>query len=189
MKKLLVVLTVLAMATVANAYTVKISVGGVVDPPDTQINLLPSEWTTIDIHVTDNAGWPLGGVPGLLIMQGPGAITVPVPPELYLWESSTIANAARPEPYDTYKAYLEGAYPGITDVLEYYVGDAVEPFSIPLGRVIDGVKFHCEAIGDVTLTLMDLDLNVLDTQVIHQIPEPMTMVLLGLGGLFLRRRK
>jgi len=30
---------------------------------------------------------------------------------------------------------------------------------------------------------------VMDSQIIHQIPEPITLALLGLGGLFLRRRK
>ena len=53
-------------------------------------------------------------------------------------------------------------------------------------------EFHCDALDDpVTIQLMASDLvTVLDTLTINQvIPEPITMALLGLGGLFLRRRK
>jgi hypothetical protein len=41
----------------------------------------------------------------------------------------------------------------------------------------------------VTLTLFDFDLNVISSHQIQNTPEPMTLGLLGLGGLFLRRRK
>jgi hypothetical protein len=54
------------------------------------------------------------------------------------------------------------------------------------------ILFHCKAEGDVVINLYDSTFTypVLDTITIHQIvPEPMTIALLGLGGLFLRRRK
>ncbi len=62
---------------------------------------------------------------------------------------------------------------------------------LPVGTLVDNIIFHCEVPGDVTLTLVgdyENGIEVLDTQIIHQLPEPMTMCLLGLGGLFLRRR-
>ena len=54
------------------------------------------------------------------------------------------------------------------------------------------ISFHCKAEGDVTINLYDENWTypVIDAITIHQvIPEPMTIALLGLGGLFLRRRK
>ena len=70
--------------------------------------------------------------------------------------------------------------------------------------VMDELVFHCESPTDVTISLvvgtggLDYDEGggytdvaegtILDTVVVHQ-PEPMTIALLGLGGLFLRRRK
>jgi len=56
MKKLLALMLVLSVASVANA-ALLISVGGVVDPPDTSINLMPSDTVTIDI-------WGDGQTPG-----------------------------------------------------------------------------------------------------------------------------
>jgi hypothetical protein len=50
--------------------------------------------------------------------------------------------------------------------------------------------FHCEGQGDVTLVLVDYETGeVVDTQVIHQIPEPMTLALLGLGALVMARSR
>ena len=176
MKKLLIVLTVLAMATVANA-GLKISVNGVVDPPDTTIELKPSEWATLDIHATET-------MLSLLVMQGPGLLDVSN--LTYKWEQSNATVLVDPD----LKALLEEmGYPGITGMLSVDIVDASDPFTIPNGLVIDGIRFHCEAEGEVILTLMDGSANVFDSQRIHQIPEPVTFALLGLGGLFLRRRK
>jgi len=50
--------------------------------------------------------------------------------------------------------------------------------------------FHCEGIGDVTFYAYDENFVVVDTQVIHQIPEPATLGLFSLGmALAFRKRK
>ena len=61
--------------------------------------------------------------------------------------------------------------------------------------------FHCEGPDDVTISMyagvggidyIENDIpqgTLLGSVLIHQIPEPMTIALLSLGGLFLRRRK
>jgi len=87
---------------------------------------------------------------------------------------------------------------------------AVAANSYPI--LMQGLMFHCEEISDVTISLVAagqgitrLEYNankdvigqtvicqpgqVLDTIIVHQIPEPMTMSLLGLGGLALLRRR
>lgn len=77
---------------------------------------------------------------------------------------------------------------------------AVEPVA-----VIENVLIHCDGIGDDVLVylsddplmntiVIDENFNFMDWSygpgvVVHQIPEPMTLTLLGLGGLFLVRRK
>jgi hypothetical protein len=59
--------------------------------------------------------------------------------------------------------------------------------------ILGSIAFHCEGAGDVTLKLYTVndaytELTLVDSVIVHQIPEPITMTLLGLGGLFLRRR-
>jgi hypothetical protein len=56
------------------------------------------------------------------------------------------------------------------------------------------VDFHSNVPGDITLNLYSFDGSAWIGSncvgiIIHQIPEPMTMVFLGIGGLMLRRRK
>jgi len=86
----------------------------------------------------------------------------------------------------------------------------VMPNSYPI--LMQGLMFHCEEPTDMTISLLaagqgitrlEYDANknvigqtviyqpgqILDTIVVHQIPEPMTMSLLGLGGLALLRRR
>jgi hypothetical protein len=61
--------------------------------------------------------------------------------------------------------------------------------AISSGLLVRNVGFHCEGPGDCTFYLVDNNGEVLDSQVIHQIPEPMTIALLGMGGLAMFRRR
>ena len=186
MKNVLIVFTVLAMASVANAGFM-ISVNGVINPPDSQINLKPSETAIIDIHGANNTTDTV--VIGWLLLQGIGAIDASTP-ILPLWASSTVGNMSAADKAIYIPMLPDYGYPGVKDIVEMGIMDTTEPFSAPNGLLIDGIKLHCEGFGDVTLTLLDAaSLSPLSRVVIHQIPEPITFALLGLGGLFLRRRK
>ncbi len=171
MKKVLIVFTVSAMASAANA-GLFISVNGIVNPPDSEVVLRQGEVAIIDVH--SDGQTMQGGF--LLTIEGPGALDIT----------------------EATNAYVPPGYPdSILDLAgdnSLILLDLAKPFSVPpllpQGTLIDLIKLHCEGLGDVLLTLSSGDTTeVMDRMVIHQIPEPMTLALLGLGGLFLRRRK
>ena len=167
MKKLLVLTLVLGMATLANA-------GLVLTTGATQ--LLPTETTTLGID--SDSG--ITGFEVAIQIEGPGALDA--------------ANIIFPEEW-MFTPYVKSADDLMVDVTG---GD----FFAKTGPLVvaEGILFTCLGEGDVIVTLIATGDNILDgvtygagtvfdTMTITQVPEPMTLALLGLGGLFLRRRK
>lgn len=180
MKNILTVFAVLAIASVANA-GLQISVDGVVSPPESQVTIRVGETAVIDIHGTEYAsGW--------LLLQGSATIDASAP--TFKWANSSVGNMQDPLLSEMIAGLVDFGYPDILDIVTMDVVDTEEPYDTPDGLVIDGLKFTCTEVGDVVLTLLNANtFEEFDAVTIHQIPEPMTLALLGLGGLFLRRRK
>ena len=227
MKKLLVLVLVLGMASMASA-AFQLSVNGQLAPDE--ITLEPSDWIELDIHIdpgtvfnggdlaivlSNNQGrldcadisfpaatmrslvfgmWVLEDAKGLggsyAVVEGLSSAqrTVISGGDL-LWNAEN-------------NAELEGPWGG------GFVPE-VPANSYPI--LMEGLMFHCEEETDVEISLVALyglgmfehDVDggvvgiipiaeageVLDTIMVRQIPEPMTMSLLGLGGLALLRRR
>jgi hypothetical protein len=184
MKKLLVLMMVLGMASLANAGLI-LTIGG--EPAPDEITLKPSDWIEIDIDVTADhtcfaydVALQLSNAQAKLDLQmGPIGF-----PTEFFFAGAIIGDPTAQSVRVSASQFMSG-----TDV----AGPAV---------LVNNVLLHCEEDTDVVLALVVKDGvgtvvdgqqlttgDILDSILIHQIPEPMTMVLLGLGGLFLRRRK
>jgi len=169
MKKLFIVTLVLGMASVTNA---SLSIVG-----PTEIN----EGDTVSIGIANTD--PVAYIAYLgfgYVSEGGFEVSGPMyvgPPG---WPPPVGIPPLPPDPID--------------DVIWYELdfGIPPEPFpEFPPGLWVT-FDLTCMSAGvDVYVELLDSDwFTPLDTLIIHQVPEPMTIALLGLGGLLvLRRRK
>jgi hypothetical protein len=177
MKKLLVLMMVLGLATSAQA-AISLSLNG--NPAPAELTLNISDVVTIDVESDDDSTY--------------GAYL-----EMQDSENLGLAGivATRGEWYSDMTIYTEAGSDAYASPDPYgYLGTwELSASGTPTGTLTSpgthfAIDFHCKGEGDVTIALYDLSWLVpLQTLVIHQVPEPMTIGLLGLGGLLLRRRK
>ena len=212
MKKLLVLMLVLGITSVANAGMldlVIVSKGPGPDttvpiPPTSSITLLPSEWIDIDVVYHNDEGWYLFGMSGTIEMTGQGTGEFVI--DDLTWPEGIWDFAAAGE---TYMSGMEIEGDGDAGLWTSAKGDGLPADGSTEGViVVDHILFHCTGLGDVIIQLVlndvwppaetwEYDINVGElfepgisaALTIHQIPEPMTVALLGLGGLFLLRRR
>ena len=203
MKKLLAIILVLSMASAASA-ALQISVHtnppgtetwDPLNPQETEITIGQSDNLILDVY-TDSVitAGGLGDGEHFLMCDTSLATISGGAPDATLLGMGNVLNI-----YDT-KAYAAWAIDDPFDGVGMFIGASY----IPQGSTIfDEILFHCEGIpGDVVITLVsgqsivppegDPYVEVLETWdsvIIHQTPEPMTLGLLGLGGLGLLRRR
>ncbi|MHC4122091.1 MAG: PEP-CTERM sorting domain-containing protein [Planctomycetota bacterium] len=183
MKKYLIVLLMLAMASYASAAAVWLQV----DPGDAKSSYAPSDIITIElvadfavagVHIGQINGLPTAGPingfhtnftaapnsPGTLVNDGVALIT-----------------------NIDFGVAVGGTAPAAGATLwsfEYHVPDLPESSYITIDDYTLMPTYT--AINNADYSIYLSDVGPLE---IHVTPEPMTIALLGLGGLFLRRRK
>jgi len=178
MKKMLILMLVLGAVPVASAMQLQIGVDGVLPPSNRTITLAPSGTASLSIYSPD--GYQQGDLDvyfGLVCAPATGTLTggtVHIPPA----PDGTLML------YDDLSPFFGN--PGVYGQLFSYAVNGT------IGTYIDGITFHCEGGTNAVLqlwTTFDFETyNLADQTTITQIPEPATMVLLGLGGLLLRKR-
>jgi len=198
MKKLLVLMLVLCVATAASAtMSLKVATGvagafpeqgAYYNPVDSQINLQASDTIWIGIY-NDTQGVagatqqgefflvivppPTGGTNGEWIQDGGN----------HLYQPPCISGA-----HNDYLGIIDFENGlGNVDTWDAVLSSANAEAFNGIG-VLDSKLFHCLGLGDVEIVLMNASAVVIDSFIIHQVPEPVTIALLGLGGLLLRRR-
>ena len=192
MKKLLTVLMVLSMAAMANAAVViNVDMGA-----DTE--LAAGETATISIVATNEQSpsdlylfvtdGSFGTVSGGSVVWSDFSATA---------GEMTLHDGAGDQHVDAVRQYGWPGWPDATQTYYISLTGNTNPLTMN-GTVVNGITYRAEIAGDSTIILGSvvddgqggyLMSAVLDTVVIHQVPEPMTIALLGLGGLLLRRRR
>jgi len=172
MKKLLALMLVLGITSAANA-TLYLSVNG-----DTTVEIADVEsCTTVMIDVYSDDATPYGCYVGIVDEAG-----------------DDCTGGEFTGVYTIYPAAGKDAAVSDAELPNWWYAEALGyppgPYT-QAGKHFD-FQYHC--LGAFCewcfVELWNYDFNeVLDTIAIHQIPEPATMLLLGLGGLLLRRRK
>jgi hypothetical protein len=187
MKKLLVLMLVLGLTSVASATNadkmIQLSING--EPAPDEITMVVSEWIKLDIMLAPDL---LMDVMELdLEIVGPGHIELD--PQNVVEPTDIIVGA-----FESWSLVVQGVSEKGIEVI------AGTSFGEVAGTLVDYILFHCDGLGDVTVTITDAGTNnilnvgdvgpeAMGSIIIHQIPEPTTVMLLGLGSLFLLRRR
>ena len=192
MRKMLILMLVLGVVSVASAMNLKIWVDGA-PPPQSNAITIPQPSGTAAISINAPEGWASPGASiywGLVCDPAAGTITATYDPG----DGILVPRAIIPPAPDASMGLS-------TDNSVFFPGfgvygsiDAWAAVTAGQGTYFDSIVFHCESGADAVVQLwytIDPDYVVFtlaDSVTIHQVPEPTTMILLSLGGLLLRKR-
>jgi len=173
MKKLLVLVLVFAMVSTANAtLSLKIVDNYALNPIPANLGKFGIESTTAYVAMEDLYFVVISAVP----IYPTGGTVLPAAPAGTFIETSVTAKDA-----------LIVGFPAGWDGILGYVGDP-SGAPVPAGLYLDGITSNVGNTVKLYAVTADWELSTLQDTV-TLVPEPMTLALLGLGGLFLRRRK
>ncbi|MHC5060639.1 MAG: PEP-CTERM sorting domain-containing protein [Planctomycetota bacterium] len=183
MRKLLVLTMVLCLASMASA-TLQVSIGVDQNPVDSELTVDPGAtvdfgiWTDAAVAAFENVTW------ALVVDDAEGTVT---------------GGAGLVSGFNVMGAFQDQTWApaGLNGVFGGYLGpmvggpvagdDLYDSFVLTAGLATADATVELWSLTDIGGGDWALD-AMLDSAVVH-VPEPMTMALLGLGGLFLRRRK
>lgn len=178
MKKLLVVMLVLAMAGLANA-AMELSIGTTVNEGESlSFDIVAPVEVPQGVYYL---GIALDGTTGIASLDDSMMTLV------YGGSNAEVGLADSPD--DATALGFQNPFFGMS------LTDIVDPVDHVVNTIVSGMKLVAAegGAGDIVLTLYDGDLNFQSSYTVSVvasvIPEPITIGLLGLGGLFLRRRK
>ena len=180
MRKLPAVLVVLSIAAVANAGLVFSGAPAVI---------LPSDTASLSIVGSGSEAYAFDAY---IVIQGPATVTGGNLDYTYGLSAYGLYTDD-----DTYVPWMQGIYNDntIQQVADITFADTTVPVTPLSGTLLDSLILHCDGLGTVTLSLVTMNddgsavATVWGTETFIITPEPMTLGLLGIGGLFLRRRK
>jgi hypothetical protein len=158
-------LTVVVSANAGLSIWIKIGDDVWADYPDSKITIYPSD--ELLIGIMDIAGEATPGMLALGLTQGLASMNADAAITMAGVNAAMMDDAVKAEDLGIQNPFVSLEIAG-------------DPGA---GMLIRDVLFHCDGPGDVTIAVVDENGLIEDTQVIHQIPEPMTIVLLSLGGL------
>jgi hypothetical protein len=205
MKKFLALMLILVMVSYASAGVINMEIKSIIPGEGSVLEVYPSDIVVIkivttvpldaydfDIHVTG---------PGTLMLWdgGPGELYQPYGQGVPVYatknrQNPTLGGASDVNQWFGFSGIVNNSVAQLTDALT-----SVDSF-LP-GDLCWGFAIHCDGEGDVIVDLTqgagttgtaggdsygDADYGDLT---IHQVPEPVTLSLLGLGGLALIRRR
>ena len=226
MKKLLILMLVLGIASAANAVVVDpfyLTID--IEEAASEITLLPSDYITLDISLRGDGTYEETG--SLEFAGGDIAVSLSNAQGALDYSCITFIGAPLTRDWyrgvwDPYAAGWEAPWGVITAVsnAQYVLMSGGNIYQNTMGpyQLMDDLVFHCEESTDViidlvaasdliyyTYTYTDVGAGlepvvdssvviatsgtILDSIYVHQIPEPMTIALLGMGSLFLLRRR